>query len=72
MNQNNYLEKSEYDVFSKFLYDYNEAKHGGKETVPAEILDEGFDLIRKIWGEADAPGIKLSEWLACMDWMIKI
>ena len=72
MNQNNYLEKSEYDVFIKFLYDYNEAKHGGKETVPAEILDEGFDLMRKIWGEADAPGIKLSEWLACMDWMIKI
>merc|ERR1712071_231800 len=69
MNQNNYLEKSEYDVFIKFLYDYNQAKHGGTETTPPEILEEGFNLIRELWGEPESPGVKLKEWLACMDWM---
>ena len=59
INQNAYLDQIEYQMFIKFLYHYNEAKHGGRETISDELVIEGFQLIRQIWGDEEVNGITM-------------
>ena len=45
-------------MFIKFLYDFNEAKHGGKETCPPEIITEGFTFFNILFNDIDVVEFK--------------
>ena len=53
----------------QFLNQYLDAKYGGKETIPEEILVEGFELMKSIWGESNAQGLRLTDYTDCNNWI---